>query len=96
MRCGDTPGARYRARSRPTSNGPRAFPWLASSENSTATNGPGCPGLLRLNSPIVKGYLLKEDFRRPGVYRRTDGPTSGRWRAGADPIRGWPVGHSRG
>ena len=27
-----------------------------------------------MNSPIVKGYLLKEDFRRSRVYRRTDRP----------------------
>jgi transposase len=47
------------------------FLWLANSENLVRAKRTQLSGLLCLNSPIVKGYLLKEDLRRFWEYRST-------------------------
>jgi len=47
------------------------FLWLANPENLRRDEHTRLSGLLRLNSPIVKGYLLKEDLRRFWDYRST-------------------------
>jgi len=47
------------------------FLWLANPENLTREKRTRLSGLLRLNSPVVKGYLLKEDLRRFWDYRYT-------------------------
>jgi transposase len=47
------------------------FLWLTNPENLRREQRTRLSGLLRLNSPIVKGYLLKEDLRRFWEYRST-------------------------
>lgn len=47
------------------------FLWLSNPENLRREARTRLSGLLRLNSPIVKGYLLKEDLRRFWDYRST-------------------------
>jgi transposase len=47
------------------------FLWLSNPENLRREERTRLSGLLRLNSPIVKGYLLKEDLRRFWDYRST-------------------------
>jgi len=47
------------------------FLWLKNPENLERTERTRLSGLLRLNAPIVKAYLLKEDLRRFWAYRST-------------------------
>lgn len=47
------------------------FLWLTNPENLQRKERTRLSALLRLNSPIVKAYLLKEDLRRFWDYRRT-------------------------
>jgi transposase len=47
------------------------FLWLSNPENLRREERTRLSGLLRLNSPIIKGYLLKEDLRRFWDYRST-------------------------
>lgn len=47
------------------------FLWLANPENLQRKERTRLSALLRLNSPIVKAYLLKEDLRRFWDYRYT-------------------------
>jgi len=47
------------------------FLWLTNPENLQRTERTRLSALLRLNSPIVKAYLLKEDLRRFWEYRST-------------------------
>jgi transposase len=47
------------------------FLWLSNPENLRREERTRLSALLRLNSPIVKGYLLKEDLRRFWDYRST-------------------------
>jgi len=47
------------------------FLWLTNPENLQRTERTRLSALLRLNSPIVKAYLLKEDLRRFWDYRST-------------------------
>jgi transposase len=47
------------------------FLWLTNPENLRREQRTRLSALLRLNSPIVKGYLLKEDLRRFWEYRST-------------------------
>jgi len=47
------------------------FLWLRNPENLRRAQRTRLSALLRLNSPIVKGYLLKEDLRRFWNYRAT-------------------------
>lgn len=47
------------------------FLWLKNPENLQRDERTQLSALLRLNSPIVKGYLLKEDLRRFWDYRST-------------------------
>src|SRR4029453_1668867 len=47
------------------------FLWLPNPQNLPREQRPRLSALLRLNSPIVKGYLLKEDLRRFWAYRST-------------------------
>jgi transposase len=47
------------------------FLWLRNPENLQRTERTRLSALLRLNSPIVKAYLLKEDLRRFWNYRAT-------------------------
>jgi transposase len=65
------------------------FLWLKNPENLARTEATRLSGLLRLNSPIVKAYLLKEDLRRFWTYRSTA------W-AGAHLLQWlWRASHSR-
>ncbi len=47
------------------------FLWLKNPENLRRDERTGLSGLLRLNAPIVRAYLLKEDLRRFWDYRYT-------------------------
>jgi transposase len=47
------------------------FLWLKNPENLERKERTRLSGLLRLNAPIVKAYLLKEDLRRFWDYRST-------------------------
>ena len=47
------------------------FLWLKTPENLQSEERTRLSGLLRLNAPIVKAYLLKEDLRRFWDYRST-------------------------
>lgn len=47
------------------------FLWLRNPENLRRTEHTRLSALLRLNSPIVRAYLLKEDLRRFWNYRAT-------------------------
>jgi len=47
------------------------FLWLKNPENLAQAEHTRLSALLRLNSPIVRAYLLKEDFRRFWSYRST-------------------------
>jgi len=47
------------------------LPWLRNPETLRREDRTRLSALLRLNSPIVKGYLLKEDLRRFWEYRST-------------------------
>ena len=47
------------------------FLWLTNPQNLRREQRTRLSALLRLNSPIVKGYLLKEDLRRFWAYRST-------------------------
>jgi transposase len=47
------------------------FLWLKNPENLRRDERTRLSALLRLNSPIVRGYLLKEDLRRFWDYRQT-------------------------
>ena len=47
------------------------FLWLRNPENLRRTERTRLSALLRLNSPIVRAYLLKEDLRRFWSYRST-------------------------
>lgn len=47
------------------------FFWLSKLENLRREPRTRLSALLRLNSPIIKGYLLKEDLRRFWDYRST-------------------------
>ena len=47
------------------------FLWLSNPENLRREPRTRLSALLRLNSPIIKGYLLKEDLRRFWDYRST-------------------------
>jgi transposase len=47
------------------------FLWLTNPANLARTERTRLSALLRLNSPIVKAYLLKEDLRRFWEYRST-------------------------
>lgn len=47
------------------------FLWLTNPANLARQERTRLSALLRLNSPIVKGYLLKEDLRRFWAYRST-------------------------
>lgn len=47
------------------------FLWLANPENLRREERTRLSALLHLNSPIIKGYLLKEDLRRFWDYRST-------------------------
>jgi len=65
------------------------FLWLKNPENLRREERTRLSGLLRLNAPIVKAYLLKEDLRRFWDYRSTA------W--AADHLRQWlwRASHSR-
>jgi transposase len=65
------------------------FLWLKNPENLRRNERTRLSGLLRLNAPIVKAYLLKEDLRRFWDYR------SSAW--AADHLRQWlwRASHSR-
>jgi transposase len=47
------------------------FLWLKNPENLARDEHTRLSALLRLNSPIVKAYLLKEELRRFWTYRST-------------------------
>jgi len=47
------------------------FLWLRNPENLRRTERTRLSSLLRLNAPIVRAYLLKEDLRRFWAYRAT-------------------------
>jgi transposase len=65
------------------------FLWLKNPENLAPVERTRLSALLRLNSPIVKAYLLKEDLRRFWTYRYTA------W-AGAHLLQWlWRASHSR-
>jgi transposase len=65
------------------------FLWLKNPENLAPDERTRLSALLRLNSPIVKAYLLKEDLRRFWTYRYTA------W-AGAHLLQWlWRASHSR-
>ncbi len=65
------------------------FLWLKNPANLERKERTRLSGLLRLNAPIVKAYLLKEDLRRFWAYRYSA------WAAG--PLRQWlwRASHSR-
>jgi transposase len=65
------------------------FLWLTNPENLTRAKRTRLSGLLRLNSPIVRGYLLKEDLRRFWEYRYSA------WAAGHLRQWLWRASHSR-
>jgi transposase len=65
------------------------FLWLTNPENLRRAERTRLSALLRLNSPIVKAYLLKEDLRRFWDYRRTA------WAAGHLRQWLWRASHSR-
>jgi transposase len=65
------------------------FLWLTNPENLTREKRARLSGLLRLNSPVVKGYLLKEDLRRFWEYRYSA------WAAGHLRQWLWRASHSR-
>jgi len=65
------------------------FLWLANPENLARAERTRLSGLLRLNNPIVKAYLLKEDLRRFWTYRSTA------WAAGHLRQWLWRASHSR-
>jgi transposase len=65
------------------------FLWLTNPENLRREERTRLSTLLRLNSPIVKAYLLKEDLRRFWDYRRTA------WAAGHLRQWLWRASHSR-
>lgn len=65
------------------------FLWLKNPENLRRTERTRLSTLLRLNSPIVKAYLLKEDLRRFWAYRRTA------WAGGHLLQWLWRASHSR-
>lgn len=65
------------------------FLWLKNPENLAPDERTRLSALLRLNSPIVRAYLLKEDLRRFWTYRYTA------W-AGAHLLQWlWRASHSR-
>jgi transposase len=65
------------------------FLWLRNPENLKRTERTRLSALLRLNSPIVKAYLLKEDLRRFWAYRATA------WAAAHLTQWLWRAAHSR-
>ena len=65
------------------------FLWLTNPENLRRDPRTRLSALLRLNSPIVKGYLLKEDLRRFWEYRSTA------WAEGHLRQWLWRASHSR-
>lgn len=65
------------------------FLWLTNPENLQRAERTRLSALLRLNSPIVKAYLLKEDLRRFWDYRSTA------WAAGHLRQWLWRASHSR-
>jgi transposase len=65
------------------------FLWLTNPENLRREQRTRLSALLRLNSPIVKGYLLKEDLRRFWAYRSTA------WAEGHLRQWLWRASHSR-
>jgi transposase len=65
------------------------FLWLTNPENLDRAERTRLSALLRLNSPIVKAYLLKEDLRRFWAYRSTA------WAAGHLRQWLWRASHSR-
>ena len=88
MRSGGRPGARWRGGRRPSSNA-RASSGSTNPANLRREERTRLSALLRLNSPIVRAYLLKEDLRRF-------------WAIGAPPGRRrhlrqwlWRASHSR-
>jgi transposase len=65
------------------------FLWLKNPANLTRTERTRLSALCRLNTPIVKAYLLKEDLRRFWDYRSTA------WAAGHLKQWLWRASHSR-
>jgi transposase len=65
------------------------FLWLKNPENLARDERTRLSTLLRLNSPIVKAYLLKEDLRRFWTYRSTA------WAGGHLLQWLWRASHSR-
>ena len=65
------------------------FLWLTNPENLQRKERTRLSALLRLNSPIVKAYLLKEDLRRFWDYRSTA------WAEGHLRQWLWRAAHSR-
>lgn len=65
------------------------FLWLKNPENLRPEERTRLSGLLRLNAPIVKAYLLKEDLRRFWDYRSTA------WATGHLRQWLWRASHSR-
>ena len=65
------------------------FLWLKNPENLARDEATRLSALLRLNSPIVKAYLLKEDLRRFWTYRSTA------WAGGHLLQWLWRASHSR-
>jgi transposase len=65
------------------------FLWLKNPENLARDERTRWSTLLRLNSPIVKAYLLKEDLRRFWTYRSTA------WAGGHLLQWLWRASHSR-
>jgi len=65
------------------------FLWLKNPENLTRAEHTRLSALLKLNAPIVKAYLLKEDLRRFWTYRSTA------WAAGHLKQWLWRASHSR-
>ena len=65
------------------------FLWLTNPENLQREERTRLSALLRLNSPIVKAYLLKEDLRRYWDYRSTA------WAEGHLRQWLWRAAHSR-
>lgn len=65
------------------------FLWLKNPQNLARTERTRLSALLRLNSPIVRAYLLKEDLRRFWDYRHT------RWAEAHLRQWLWRASHSR-
>jgi transposase len=65
------------------------FLWLRNPENLGREERTRLSALLRLNRPIVKAYLLREDLRRFWTYRRTA------WARGHLRQWLWRASHSR-